>query len=78
MSSTDPQMAGAEADAATFLAGLLRVIFDVEKCLVLFSALMFALDTRTEMSLCTVAPQFSSAACNLLPGRNYFFLEVPL
>lgn len=73
MSSTDPQMAGAQADAATFLAGLLRVIFDVEKCLVLFSALMFALDTWMETSLCTVAPLFSSAACNLLPGHNFFW-----
>lgn len=70
MPSSDPQMAGAEADAATFLAGLLRVIFDVENCLVLFSALMFALGTWKAMSLCTVAPRYSPTVCKLLSGHN--------
>lgn len=64
MPSSDPQKPGAEADAATFLAGLLRVIFDVENCFVLFSALMFALGTWKAMSLCMVplstAPQFAN------------------
>lgn len=63
-------MAGAEADAVTFLAGLLRVIFDVEKCLVLFSALMFALGMWKEMSLCMAAPRSGPMACNLLPGQH--------
>lgn len=63
-------MAGTEADAVTFLAGLLRVIFDVEKCLVLFSALMFAPAMWKEMSLSMAAPWSGLRACNLLPGEH--------
>lgn len=66
-------MAATEADAATFLAGLLRVIFDVEKCLVLFSALMFAPGMWKEMSLCMAAPWSGPAVCNLLPGQHSLF-----
>lgn len=75
--SADPQTAGAEADAATFLAGLLRVIFDVEKCLVLFSALMFALGTWTATSLCSAAPRAGPHGLQFA-ARTALLLQRPL